>query len=88
MVLPWRTACCGVFGRAGLQIHDVGHWPWEQYGAKTRRSWRNPHLAPDARSGDTIGNVMTEHCAGHASQVQTLIDQINVPTSIQHDPLP
>ena len=63
----------------GLQIHGAGQWLEEKHGAKFRKGWRKLHLALDADSGDIIAHVMTDQDAGDASQVEPLLDQIDMP---------
>lgn len=63
----------------GLQIYGAGKWLEEKHGARSRRDWRKLHLALDAASGDIIAHVMTDQDAGDASQVKTLLNQIDVP---------
>lgn len=62
----------------GLQIYGAGQWLEEKHGTKSRRNWRKLHLALDADSGDIIAHVMTDQNAGDASQVEPLLDQIDI----------
>jgi len=63
----------------GLEVYGAGRWLEEKHVAKSRRSWRKLHLALDADSGDIIAHVMTDQDAGDASQVEPLLDQIDMP---------
>ena len=63
----------------GLQIYGAGRWLEEKHGAKSRRNWRKLHLAVDAGNSDIIAHVMTDPDAGDASQVEALLDQIDMP---------
>ena len=63
----------------GLQVFGAGQWLEEKHGVKSRRGWRKLHLALDADSGDIIAHIMTDQDAGDASQVEPLLDQINMP---------
>ena len=63
----------------GLQVYGAGQWLEEKHGVKSRRGWRKLHLALDADSGDIIAHVMTDQNAGDASQVEPLLDQIDMP---------
>jgi hypothetical protein len=63
----------------GLQVYGAGQWLEEKHGVKSRRGWRKLHLALDADSGDIIAHIMTDQDAGDASQVEPLLDQINMP---------
>lgn len=63
----------------GLQIYGAGQWLEEKHGAKSRRNWRKLHLALDADSGDVIAQVMTDQDVGDPSQVEPLLDQIDMP---------
>ncbi len=68
-----------VIDSTGLEIHGAGQWLAEKHGARSRRSWRKLHLALDADSGEIIAHVMTDQDTGDASQVEPLLDQIDVP---------
>ncbi|GAA4159029.1 hypothetical protein GCM10023069_01640 [Shinella granuli] len=63
----------------GLQVYGAGQWLEEKHGLKSRRGWRKLHLALDADSGDIVAHVMTDQDAGDASQVEPLLDQIEMP---------
>jgi len=63
----------------GLQVYGAGQWLKEKHGVKSRRAWRKLHLALDAESSDIIAHVMTDRDAGDASQVEPLLDQIDMP---------
>jgi hypothetical protein len=63
----------------GLQLYGAGQWLEEKHGVKSRRGWRKLHLALDADSGDIIAHIMTDQDAGDASQVEPLLDQIDMP---------
>jgi hypothetical protein len=56
---------------------------WAMAGGKAwcqiSSGWRKLHLALDADSGDIIAHVMTDQDAGDASQVEPLLDQIEMP---------
>ena len=62
----------------GLQVYGAGQWLEEKHGVKSRSGWRKLHLALDADSGDIIAHVMTDQDAGDASQVEPLLDQIDM----------
>jgi hypothetical protein len=68
-----------LFTATGLQVYGAGQWLEEKHGVKSRRGWRKLHLVLDADSGDIIAHVMTEQGAGDASQVEPLLDQIDMP---------
>ena len=63
----------------GLQVYGAGQWLEEKHGAKSRRGWHKLHLAVDANCGDIIAHVLTDQDAGDASQVELLLDQIDMP---------
>ncbi|MFS8050678.1 IS5 family transposase [Rhizobium sp. BR 314] len=63
----------------GLQVYGAGQWQEEKHGVKSRRGWRKLHLALDAGSGDIIAHVMTDQNTGDASQVEPLLDQVDMP---------
>lgn len=75
-----REGCVHVLiDSTGLQVYGAGQWLEEKHGFKSRRGWRKLHLALDAESGDIIAHVMTDQDAGDASQVEPLLDQIDMP---------
>ena len=76
---PDKEPICVLIDSTGLQIYGAGQWLEEKHGAKSRRNWRKLHLALDADSGDIIAHVMTDQDAGDASQVEPLLDQIDMP---------
>jgi len=61
----------------GLQIYGAGQWLEEKHGVKSRRSWRKLHLAVDADSGEIIAHSLTDQEAGDASQLESLLGQID-----------
>ncbi|MBL0407908.1 IS5 family transposase [Microvirga aerilata] len=63
----------------GLQVYGAGQWLEEKQGARSRRGWRKLHLALDADSGEIVAHVMTDQDTGDASQVEPLLDQIELP---------
>lgn len=62
----------------GLEVYGAGQWQEEKHGIRSRRSWRTLHLALDADSGGIIAHIMTDQDAGDASQVEPLLDQVDV----------
>ncbi|MEQ1954645.1 IS5 family transposase [Mesorhizobium sp. CN2-181] len=62
----------------GLEVYGAGQWLEEKHGVMSRRSWRKLHLALDADSGEIIAHVMTDQDTGDASQVEPLLDQVDV----------
>lgn len=63
----------------GLQVYGAGQWLEEKHGAKSRRGWRKLHLAVDADCGDIIAHVVADQDVGDASQVEPLLEQIDLP---------
>ena len=63
----------------GLQVYGAGQWLEEQHDVKSRRGWRKLHLAVDANCGEIIAHVVADQDAGDASQVEPLLDQIDMP---------
>jgi hypothetical protein len=61
----------------GLQVFGAGQGLEDRHGAKSRRSWRKLHLAVDADSGEIIAQCLTGQDDGDASQVASLLDQID-----------
>nr|WP_245430499.1 IS5 family transposase [Rhizobium tropici] len=62
----------------GLEVYGAGQWQEEKQGVRSRRSWRKLHLAPDADSGEIIAHIMTDQDTGDASQVEPLLDQVDI----------
>lgn len=77
--VPARGPVHVLIDSTGLQVYGAGQWLEEKHGVKSRRGWRKLHLALDADSGDIIAHVMTDQDAGDASQVEPLLDQIEMP---------
>lgn len=77
--VPARGPVHVLIDSAGLQVYGAGQWLEEKHGIKSHRGWRKLHLVLDADSGDTIARVMTNQDAGDASQVEPLLDQIEMP---------
>lgn len=66
-----------IIDSTGLKIFGAGQWLEDRHGAKSRRSWRKLHLAVDADSGEIIAQCLTGQDDGDASQVASLLDQID-----------
>jgi hypothetical protein len=77
--LPDKGPLHVLIDSTGLQIYGAGQWLEEKQETKSRRGWRKLHLALDADSGDIIAHAMTDQDAGDASQVEPLLDQIDMP---------
>jgi hypothetical protein len=60
----------------GLKVYDAGEWLVEKHGQRTRRNWRELHLAVDAHSGQIVASVLTWQDVEDPSQVGPLLDQI------------
>ncbi len=69
---------------AGLEIYGAGQWLEERHGAKSRRNWRELHLALDIDSGEILAHIMTDQDTGDATQVEPLLDQIGIPICQWH----
>jgi len=63
----------------GLQVYGAGQWLEVKHGLKSRRTWRKLHLAVDAVSGMIVAQTLTDQDTDDASQVASLLDQINDP---------
>lgn len=61
----------------GLKVYGAGQWLEEKHGARSRRNWRNLHLAVDANSGEIIAQRLTDQGRDDPSQVTPLLDQID-----------
>ena len=76
---PEKGAVRVLIDSTGLQVYGAGQWLEEKHGIKSRRGWRKLHLAVDANCGEIIAHVVTDQDAGDASQVEPLLDQIDMP---------
>ena len=65
---------CLVLDSTGLALFGQGEWDAERYG-RTRRQWRELHLAVDADTGEIAAHVLTEGHADDAAQVPALLGQ-------------
>ena len=65
----------------GLKLCGSGEWLLEKHGTKTRRSWRKLHIAVDADTGQIAAAELTTSDVDDASQVGTLLDQVNGPVA-------
>jgi hypothetical protein len=63
----------------GLKLSGCGEWLLEKHGTKTRRSWRKLHIAVDADTGRIAAATVTTNDVDDASQVGSLLDQVNGP---------
>jgi transposase len=61
----------------GLQVYGAGQWLEAKHCAKSRRKWRQLHLAVDAASGMIVAQTLTDQDADDPSQVAPLLDQID-----------
>ncbi len=65
----------------GLKLCGSGEWLLEKHGTKTRRSWRKLHVAVDADTGQIAAAELTTSDVDDASQVGTLLDQVDGPVA-------
>ena len=63
----------------GLKVHGAGEWLAEKHGQKARRKWRKLHVAVDADSGEIVAVTLADQDVDDASQVETLLEQIEPP---------
>jgi hypothetical protein len=63
----------------GLKLCGAGEWLVEKHGSTRRRSWRKLHIGMDADTGQILAALLTPKEADDASQVGTLLDQIDDP---------
>lgn len=66
----------------GLKFHGPGEWTVEKHGTKTRKSWRKLHLGVDAETGEIVASVLTDKEVDDASQVEPLLDQLDVDVAV------
>jgi Transposase DDE domain len=74
-----KARSCPCRQQYGLEVNGAGRWLEEKHGARSRRGWRKLHLALNADCGEIIAQVMTDQHTGDASQVEPLLDRIDVP---------
>jgi hypothetical protein len=74
-----RGALHMLIDSTGFQVYGAGQWLEAKHGAKSRRKWRNPHLAVDATSGMIVAQTLTDQDADDPSQVAPLLHQIDGP---------
>ena len=65
----------------GLKLCGSGEWLLEKHGTKTRRSWRELHIAVDADTGQIEAATLTTNDVDDASQVGALLDQVDGPVT-------
>ncbi len=65
----------------GLKLCGSGEWLLEKHGTKTRRSWRKLHIAVDADTGRIAAATVTTSDVDDASQVGSLLDQVDGPVA-------
>jgi hypothetical protein len=65
----------------GLKLCGSGEWLLEKHGTKTRRSWRKLHIAVDTDTGQLAAATVTTSDVDDASQVGTLLDQVDGPVA-------
>jgi hypothetical protein len=53
----------------GLHVYGAGQWLEAKHGTKSRRTWRELHLAVDAASGMIVAQTLTDQDADDPSQV-------------------
>jgi hypothetical protein len=63
----------------GLKLCGAGEWLVEKHGATRRRSWRKLHIGVDADTGQIVAAALTTNDVDDATQVGTLLDQIDGP---------
>jgi hypothetical protein len=61
----------------GLKLCGAGEWLVEKHGTSRRRSWRKLHIGVDADTGQIVATALTTNDVDDASQVGTLLDQID-----------
>ena len=65
----------------GLKLCGAGEWLVEKHGTKTRRSWRKLHIGMNADTGEIVAVSLTTKDVDDASQVGSLLDQIEDPVA-------
>lgn len=65
-----------VMDSTGLKVYGEGEWKVRKHGVSKRRTWRKLHLALDEKTGMIHAGTLTENDKDDASQVDTVLDQI------------
>lgn len=76
---PRRGPIHLVVDSTGLKVYGEGEWTVRQHGAHQRRTWRKLHLGVDEASGEIVAQTLTTAHADDASQVEPLLEQVQVP---------
>ena len=65
----------------GLRLAGPGEWLVEKHGAKTRWSWRKPHLGVDAWTGRIEAVELTGNETDDGSRIGPFLDQVAAPVA-------
>ncbi len=60
---------------SGLKVYGEGEWKVRQHGVSKRRTWRKIHLGVDEKTGEVIGQNLTQNSVDDAKMVPQLIEQ-------------
>jgi hypothetical protein len=65
-----------VIDSSGLKVYGEGEWKVRQHGVSKRRTWRKLHLAIDEKTGQILGQRLTDKDTDDASQLPELVQQV------------
>ena len=66
-----------VVDSSGLNVYGEGEWKVRQHGWSVRRTWRKLHLGVNEATGEIVAETLTENSVDDASQVESLLEQID-----------
>ena len=72
---PWHL----LVDSSGLKLCGAGERLLEKHGTKTGGTWRTLHIGMDANTGEIVTAMLTGGDACDASQVGSLLDQVDSP---------
>ena len=62
---------------SGLNVYGEGEWKVRPHGWSVRRTWRKLHLGVNEATGEIVAETLTENSVDDASQVESLLEQID-----------
>jgi hypothetical protein len=65
-----------VVDATGLKVYGEGEWKVRTHGVGKRRTWRKPHIAMDAETGEILATVCTTRNVGDKEVLPNLLEQI------------
>ena len=68
-----------VIDATGLKVFGEGEWHVRHHGGRKRRTWRKLHLGVNEATGEIVAQTLTSARKEDASQVVSLLDQVQTP---------